>query len=70
MKSLAVHSLNISTCKLGAHCKVHELIPFGYRKRFKWTVEHDPYMLREMLASKKYGCQGQEVGSEGKVGRS
>ena len=24
---------------------------FGCRKRFKWTVEHDTYILREMLTS-------------------
>ena len=51
MKFLALHSLSISKCKLGTHCKVYELVRFGYRKRFKWTVEHDTYMLREMLAS-------------------
>ena len=31
MKSLALHSLNISKGRLGAHCKVHDLTRFGYR---------------------------------------
>ena len=46
MQLLALDRLNILKCTLGAHCEVHELIRFGYRKRFKWTVERDTYILR------------------------
>ena len=46
MQHLALDSLNILKCTLTALCEVHELIRFGYRKSFKWTVERDTYMHR------------------------